>query len=175
MSTAFPGRRITWIAAGTVLLLDQASKAIFLGMLEPGRPVTLIPGFFALTLVTNTGGVFGILRDLDGPLRAILFGLLPVAAIALMIWYARSIDDARRSPLAAIGMILGGAAGNLVDRLRWGHVVDILDAYIGEYHWPAFNLADSAICVGVALLLLDGLASRRTGDDARPLTPSRTS
>lgn len=175
MRSLLPGRRITWLAASAVLALDQATKAVFLGVLEPGRPVTLIPGFFSLTLVTNTGGVFGVLRDLDGPLRAVLFGLLPVIAIALMIWYARSIDEEKRSPLAAVGMILGGAGGNLVDRLRWGHVVDFLDAYVGSYHWPAFNLADSAILVGVALLLLDGLASRRTGDEEQPLSPSRTS
>ncbi len=171
----FSGRRIAWAAAVIVLILDQISKAVFLGILEPGRSVAIIPGFFALTLVTNTGGVFGILRDLDGAPRAVLFGLLPVVAIALMVWYARSLEDDRRSPLAAVGMILGGAAGNLVDRIRWGHVVDFLDAYVGEYHWPAFNLADSAICVGVALLLLDGLVSRRAGDGARPLSPSRSS
>jgi signal peptidase II len=166
-----PGRRLTWLSAVVVLVLDQAAKALFLAVLEPGRPVTIIPGFFSLTLVTNTGGVFGILRDLEGPLRSILFGLLPLAAIALMIWYARALGGERRSPLAAIGMILGGAAGNLVDRVRWGHVVDFLDAYVGSYHWPAFNLADSAICIGVALLLLDGLAVRRAGDGARTLTP----
>lgn len=174
MIAALTGRAMAWIAAVTVLVLDQASKALFTATLDPHRSVTIIPGFFDLTLVTNTGGVFGILRDLEGPVRGLLFGLLPLAAIALMVWYARSLEPGRRWPLAAIGLILGGAAGNLLDRVRLGYVVDFLDAYVGSYHWPAFNLADSAICVGVAMLLLESLLPHRA-ENGRPVAPGQSS
>lgn len=166
------GRKVTWIAATGLALVDQVSKVFFVRFLEPGRSVAIIPGFLDLTLVTNTGGVFGIMRELDGPLRGVLFGLLPLLAIVLMVWYARSLDPSRTWPLAAIGLILGGAAGNLVDRIRLGYVIDFLDAYVGRYHWPAFNLADSGICVGVAMLLLESLIFHKAGDGARPVTPS---
>ncbi|HXI01646.1 MAG TPA: signal peptidase II [Candidatus Saccharimonadales bacterium] len=166
------GRRITWAAAIAVLALDQVSKAALVRALDPDAAVSLVPGLFRLTLVTNTGGVFGILRDLNGPGRSILFGMLPLAAILLLVWYARSINPPRALPLGAIGLILGGAAGNLLDRIRLGHVVDFLDAYVGDWHWPAFNLADSGICVGVALLLLDSLISRPAGEDAPPAAPA---
>jgi signal peptidase II len=168
----FAGRNLVWTVAAMLALLDQISKALFVRVLEPGRSLTIIPGFFDLTLVTNTGGVFGLLRDVEGPVRKILFGILPLVAVFLMIRYARSLSPSRSWSMAGIGLIMGGAAGNLVDRLRYGHVVDFLDAYIGELHWPVFNLADSGICVGVAMLLMESFFSRPTGDETRPVAPS---
>jgi signal peptidase II len=167
------GRRAAWIAAILVAAADQATKASLSGWLMSRGSVTVIPGFLDLTLVTNTGGVFGILRDIDGPVRGLLFGLLPVAAITLMIWYARSLEPSRPWPLVGVGLILGGAAGNLIDRIRLGHVVDFVDAYLGRYHWPAFNLADSSICIGVAMLLFESLALHQAGNGESRIPPSR--
>jgi signal peptidase II len=162
------GRSFTWVVALVTWTTDQISKLIIMKSLVLGESVSIIPGFFDLTLVTNTGGVFGILRDLEGPLRNLLFSIIPLAAIALMVWYGWNLPHRRRWPRVALGLILGGALGNLMDRLRLGFVVDFLDAYVGRYHWPAFNLADSAICVGVAMLLVEGILFHRTDDGADP-------
>ncbi|MBI3450948.1 MAG: signal peptidase II [Acidobacteria bacterium] len=148
------------------LAADQISKLMVVRSLAPGLAVPVIPGLFDLTLVTNAGGIFGILRDADGPLRGVLFAAIPVVAILLMGWYAWHLRAAQAWPRAALGLIVGGAAGNLADRLRLGHVIDFLDAYVGTHHWPAFNLADSAICAGVALLLAEGIFTREAGDRA---------
>lgn len=158
----FSGRYITWSVALLTLLADQASKLFVVRSLIPGVATPIIPGLFDLTLVTNTGGIFGILRDADGALRSLLFNVIPVAAILLIAWYGWRLPESRPWSRAALGLILGGAAGNLTDRLRLGHVVDFLDAYVGSHHWPAFNLADSGICVGVTLLLAEGLFAPRT-------------
>lgn len=172
MMAGLHGLRITWLVGLCTLALDQASKAIAVNALAPSGQVTLIPGLFDLTFVTNTGGVFGMLRDLDGPLRGLLFSVVPLAAIALMIWYGLTLPPGRRWPRVALGLILGGAAGNLVDRLRLGHVIDFLDAYVGSHHWPAFNLADSGICIGVAMLLLESFLLRSRTDEPDPPAPA---
>lgn len=166
------GLRTSLPIAVLLLGLDQISKAIIVRSLSPGHSATLIPGFFDLTLVTNTGGVFGIFRDLDDLLRNILFSVIPVAAIALILWYGWSLPLVRRWSHVALGLVLGGALGNLLDRFRLGHVVDFLDVYVGAYHWPAFNLADSAICVGVTMLLLESLFLQRSRGGAGPAAPS---
>jgi signal peptidase II len=139
-------------------------------VLAPGIAMPIVPGFFDLTLVTNTGGIFGILRDAGGLTRNILFSVVPVIAVVLIAWYGWRMQAARRWSRAALGLILGGATGNLIDRFRLGHVIDFLDAYVGTHHWPAFNLADSGICVGVAILLAEGLFApgARSDGDAFP-------
>ncbi len=165
------GLRTSLPIAALLAGVDQISKAIIVRTLSPGRPATLIPGFFDLTLVTNTGGVFGIFRDLDDPLRNVLFSAVPITAVVLILWYGRSLPATRRWSHVALGLVLGGAVGNLLDRFRIGHVVDFLDLYVGAYHWPAFNLADSAICVGVAMLLLESLFLQRSGGGTDPAAP----
>jgi signal peptidase II len=160
--TSIGGRGLPWTVALLTLVADQLSKAIVVHALVPGVPSPIVPGLFDLTLVFNAGGIFGILRDADGLVREILFDAIPVIAIALMAWYGWRLPAERRWSRAALGLILGGAAGNLLDRLRLGHVVDFLDAYAGAHHWPAFNLADSGICIGVTLLLVEGLLAPRT-------------
>lgn len=164
------GRNLTWPVALLVGALDQGSKLLILRALSGGRTISVIPGFFDLTLVTNPGGIFGILRDVDWPVRGFLFNAVPLAAVAAMIWYGRHLGDRGRWPMVALGLILGGAVGNLVDRLRLGHVVDFLDAYIGSHHWPAFNLADSGICIGVVMFLVEGIFMHRA-DGSRPIAP----
>jgi signal peptidase II len=165
------GRNLTWTVAVVFGVADQITKAIVAAALSSGRGIVVVPGFFDLTLVTNAGGIFGILRDVDGALRGILFSAIPAAAILLMVWYGHTLPPGRRWSHAALGLILGGASGNLLDRLRLGHVVDFLDVYVGRHHWPAFNLADSCICVGVTMLLIEGLFFHYASDGPAPAPP----
>lgn len=154
------GERFPWAPvlciAGAVLLLDQATKAWVLHAL-PGRPaITIVPGFFDVVLSRNTGGVFGLLSGPPGALRRALFTAATAAALVALAVFLRRWARESRLALVALSLVAGGAVGNLVDRLRFGHVVDFLDLHAGGWHWPAFNIADSAITIGAALLILDG-------------------
>ena len=146
--------------AAVVVILDQLSKAAVLAFfaargLGDRESVT---SFFNLALTYNRGISFGLFNGGAG-LNALVFSLAAAAIVAVLLyWLSRVV-----SPFlaVAIGLIIGGAIGNVIDRLRLGAVVDLLDFHVGYLHWPAFNLADSAICIGVAAMLLDGLLLRR--------------
>jgi signal peptidase II len=144
-------------AAGTalaVLILDQLSKLFALQRLPLGRPVSLIDGFFSLTLVLNPGLAFGMLADTPAGWRWVV-ALLSIGALAVLaVVGLRMLPGGGPLTPVALGLIFGGAVGNLIDRGRFGAVVDFLDFYWRGYHWPAFNAADSAITVGVVLLAL---------------------
>jgi signal peptidase II len=138
-----------------ILLVDQASKAIVLALLaEPIR----VTGFFNLVLVWNRGVSFGMLGGLGASAPWLLIGLALAVAVALTIWLWR---EARVLTGLALGLVIGGALGNAIDRARFGAVVDFLDFHLSGYHWPAFNVADSAIVVGAGLLVLDSLRAGR--------------
>ena len=144
------------LAAATalvVLVLDQLTKAVALRDLVPGSPVTVVDGFFSLTLVMNPGLAFGMLSSTPTAWRWIV-AALSLAALATLATVGVPVASraAAGRPGWRLGFIFGGAAGNLLDRGRFGAVVDFLDVYWRDYHWPAFNVADSAISVGVALL-----------------------
>ncbi|HEU4401833.1 MAG TPA: signal peptidase II [Candidatus Polarisedimenticolia bacterium] len=157
-------RRVLY-ALGTLLVfvLDQASKAGIRSRLASNDSLTVVSGLFHLTLVTNRGALFGLFRDLPDPFRAGLFTVVPALAIALILYFQIQTSLADTVAHWGLALILGGALGNLSDRLRLGHVIDFLDFFLGTHHWPAFNLADSAICVGVGLLALDLVRGRRHG------------
>ncbi len=139
------------LAAATIVV-DQVTKAIALAWLAPGTAVDVIDGLVALRLGLNTGVAFGLLVGLPGDWRWVVW-LLSLGALLLMLRLSRQVlPHGGWRPRVGVGLILGGAAGNLIDRVRLGGVVDFLDVYWGDYHWPAFNAADSAISVGVALL-----------------------
>jgi signal peptidase II len=148
------------LTALIVAILDQLSKAAVLAYFA-GRLYgehELVTSFFNLALTYNRGISFGLFNGAAG-VNALVFSFAAVAIVAVLVyWLSRAA-----SPLlaVAIGLIIGGAAGNVIDRLRLGAVVDFLDFHLGALHWPAFNLADSAICIGVAAMLLDGLVLRR--------------
>lgn len=148
------------IALGTVAL-DQATKALIVRHLRLGQSLPVLPGFFDLTFILNPGAAFGFLAGLPAGIRQPFFVCVALAAAGLILFYRHRY--LRQQPLAsgALALILGGAVGNLIDRLRYGMVVDFLDVYLGPYHWPAFNVADSAISVGVGLMLLDALLEWR--------------
>jgi signal peptidase II len=147
------------VTALAVLILDVLAKYLALQRLLPGRPVPVIDGFFSLTLVMNPGLAFGMLADTPAGWRW-LVALLSIGALAVLAAVGMRMLPAggRLTPLA-LGLIFGGAVGNLIDRARFGAVVDFLDFYWRGYHWPAFNVADSAISIGVALLALRMLAA----------------
>jgi signal peptidase II len=139
---------------GIVLILDQAAKWIALHRLPPGVPLRVVDGVFSLTLVMNPGLAFGMLGTVQPGWRWMV-ALLSIGALAVLATLARRLlPEGGAVAAVAIGMIFGGAAGNLIDRARFGAVVDFLDVYWRGWHWPAFNVADSAISVGVALLAL---------------------
>jgi signal peptidase II len=146
--------RLVAALGGIVVILDQAAKWLALRRLPPGAPVGVIDGVFSLTLVMNPGLAFGMLGTLPLGWRWAV-ALLSVGALGVLATLARRLlPEGGTVAAVAIGMIFGGAAGNLIDRARFGAVVDFLDFYWRGWHWPAFNVADSAISVGVALLAL---------------------
>jgi signal peptidase II len=156
------------IALGT-FALDQLSKALIVRHFRPGQSIPILPGFFDLTFVLNPGAAFGFLAGLPERFRHPLFVGIAIAAAVLIVLYRHRHLRHQALASAALGLILGGAIGNLIDRLRYGMVVDFLDCYVGPYHWPAFNVADSAISIGVGLMLLDlVLEWRRERRDGRP-------
>jgi signal peptidase II len=146
--------------AVVVAILDQLSKAAVLAHFagRPFRDRETVTSFFNLVLTYNRGISFGLFNAGAG-VNALVFSVVAAAIVVVLIfWLSRA-----GSPFlaVAIGLIIGGAVGNVIDRLRLGAVVDFLDFHVGSLHWPAFNVADSAICIGVAAMLLDGLLLRR--------------
>jgi signal peptidase II len=161
--------RTAALVAVLVLVADQVTKAMALRWLALHEPVVLLPGA-ALTLTWNTGAAFGLLAGLPAVLRLPLFlGVTLVAAVALLSILRGAPEDARWQS-AAIGGIFGGALGNLVCRLRFGAVVDFVELHWRNWYWPTFNVADSAISVGIAVVLLVSLRANRPETD-RPETP----
>ena len=137
-----------------VLVIDQITKFLALDHLALGVPVPVVDGFFSLTLVMNPGLAFGMLSSTPTAWRWIV-ALLSIGALAVLATLGfRLLPTGGWPTRVALGFIFGGATGNLIDRGRFGAVVDFLDFYWRDYHWPAFNAADSAISVGVALLAL---------------------
>ncbi len=146
--------------ATTIALFDQLSKWWILSSIPDSVPPVAVTGFLNLVLARNRGVSFGLF-DIDAAFGPWLFSGLALAIVAALLYWLSGIGQ--RRPAAAIGLIVGGAVGNVIDRLRFGAVIDFLDFHWAEIHWPAFNLADTAITLGVAVLLLDGLfASRKS-------------
>lgn len=146
--------RWLWVAVA-VLLLDQATKLIALAKLALHESVALAP-FLNLTLVYNKGAAFGFLSSASGWQNLFFIGVALVAC-AVILYLVRQLGDSDRLLAVALMLVLGGAIGNLLDRLLYGHVVDFIDIYYRGWHWPAFNVADSAITVGAVLIALDAL------------------
>lgn len=145
-----------------VLLLDQWTKGIVTRAFEVHQTSSVIAGLFDITYVRNSGAAFGLFASVDSSIKAIL--LNSVAVLVFLVVSAYALRSSHRSIRLQLGfaLILGGAVGNLLDRVRFGYVVDFLDFSISGHHWPAFNVADSAICVGVGLLFLDMLRNEST-------------
>lgn len=159
MNNALRGAR-AWLAlALVVVLIDQLTKAFVLAGLVLYQPVPLIPGF-NLTLVYNPGAAFSFLSKASGWQRWFLSALAGVISIVLVVWLLR-VPRGQTTLAAALALVLGGAVGNLIDRVRLGYVIDFVDMYYRSWHWPAFNVADAAITVGAGLLVLTSLRPTR--------------
>lgn len=148
-------------AALAVFALDRFTKWLIESHVSFSDAFRVIPGFFDIVHSENRGVAFGLFNDgatnwSTGLLS--LFALIAVLVIAALLWNGARLD---RLSLAGLSLILGGAAGNLFDRIVWGHVTDFLEFYLGNYHWPTFNLADSAIVIGSGLLLIELLRAKR--------------
>ena len=138
--------------AAIVVILDKLTKAVITNYFILHQSIEIIRGLFNITYIRNPGAAFGIFRDVSGTFRTIfLTGISFTALIIIFFVYRNTKGAASR---IAFSLIAGGAVGNLIDRLRFGEVIDFLDFYIGQYHWPAFNVADSAITVGVFIAVL---------------------
>ena len=147
-----------WFAlAALVVLADQATKALVLSRFALGERLELAP-FFNLVFVYNPGAAFSFLSEAGGWQKPLLVGFAVVAAAIVSVLIVRRPDE--RLLCTGLALILGGALGNVIDRLRFGQVVDFLDFHAAGWHWPAFNVADSAITVGAVLLILEGFVHR---------------
>ncbi len=144
-----------YLIALAVVLLDQATKLLIIRTIQYGQAIAIIPDFFDIVFVLNPGAAFGFLATLSAGVRNPLFILASVVAVVLIVFYRARYLGSNRLVSFALALVLGGAAGNLIDRLRYGMVVDFLDVHVGQYHWPAFNVADSTISIGVGLMILD--------------------
>jgi signal peptidase II len=150
-------RALPWFAvAAAIVVADQITKWLVLARFALGERVE-VTGFMNLVLVFNKGAAFSFLADAPGWQTPVLVAFALGAAVLVSVLLVR--DPNRRLYCAGLSLILGGALGNVIDRVRFGHVVDFLDFHAGGWHWPAFNVADSAITLGAALLILDGFRS----------------
>lgn len=140
--------------AGLIVVSDQITKALILKSMPLYHSVSVIPGFFNITHIHNPGGAFGFLASQSSTLRTIVFLLISSLAVGLVLWFYKQTPKTHPWLASAFAMIFGGAIGNLIDRIRFGKVVDFLDFYLGNLHWPAFNIADSAISIGITVFVI---------------------
>ena len=157
------------LATLAIIVFDQFTKVIVDRRMELHESRPIVEGLLSLTYVRNRGGAFGMFSDADMPYQAVVFSLVSLAAFGAIVAYSFKMPAAHRLPQWGLALIMGGAIGNLIDRARLGYVIDFVDAYWGRHHWPAFNVADSAITVGVSLLAAE-LAFGR--DDAPRRDPA---
>jgi len=138
-----------------VIALDIWTKTLVLRRIDLHEAIPVIPNFFQLVHVRNTGAAFGIGANAASKLVPLLLNVGAIAVFLVVVVYALRSAVSDKVLQTGLHLILGGAIGNLLDRYRFGYVVDFLDVYVGSHHWPAFNVADSAICIGIGLLFLD--------------------
>ena len=142
------------LPAGIIIVLDQVSKTWVTHGIDPYETVPLISGFLNLVQVRNRGMAFGMLNRTDTDLHSYILIAATLVAIVLILFWFKRLRDEGHSAVIGLSLVLGGAIGNLIDRIRLQEVIDFLDFHIGSYHWPAFNLADSAITLGTLWLAI---------------------
>ena len=166
MDVRSEGRDMRWwmlaLSAG-IVALDRVTKLWIMGHIRPGSAIVVIPKIFRLTHVLNTGAAFSMFESSPSPMLVrnllIAFSVVAVVVVITLLW---RMGRGATLMSVALALILGGAVGNLYDRIRYLHVVDFLEVHIVHYHWPDFNVADSAIVVGACLLLLEMLRPQRS-------------
>ena len=154
-------RRVALIAA-VIALVDQLTKWLVLRGVDPAQPIPVVDGFFQIVNWRNTGAAWGIFRDYN-----LVLAIVSALTVLALYIFRHTFGVQRTGPALALGLIAGGIVGNVIDRIRLGSVVDFLDFYVARYnwHWPAFNVADSAICIGVVLYII---VSWQSADAATP-------
>ena len=138
---------------GIIILLDQFTKGLILRYLPFNKTIPVVKGFFNITHVLNPGGAFGLMANLSPIMRNIIFLFVSSIAVGLIFYFYKKTPAQHSWLAAAFALIFGGAIGNLIDRIRFGMVIDFLDFYVCNLHWPAFNIADSAISIGIGIFL----------------------
>lgn len=137
------------------VLMDRWTKLLIQRRFDLNESISVVDGFFNITYVRNTGVAFGIFSSISSPAKSVLLSVFTACAAVVVVTYSVRSPVRNRLLQIALSLILGGALGNLYDRLAYGYVVDFLEFYAGSYHWPSFNVADTAISTGVALLALE--------------------
>ena len=151
----FQGRLPYALLVVAVLTVDRWTKLLIQKRFELNESISVIDGLFNITYVRNTGVAFGIFSSISSPAKSILLSVFTACAAVVVVTYSVRSPARNRLLQIALALILGGALGNLYDRLVYSYVVDFIELYAGSYHWPSFNVADSAISIGVALLALE--------------------
>jgi signal peptidase II len=159
-NVTFNQRLPIWVAT-VVLVLDQIVKMLIRPALALYESIPVVPGFFSLTRIHNTGAAFGLMDALDFPFKAAALALVQTAALVGLALYISAIAHEQRLTRFGLALVIGGAAGNLIDRVRFGYVLDFFDFYWRGWHFWAFNVADAAITVGVVFMILDILGLGR--------------
>ncbi len=149
------------LVAAVIVVFDQITKYLIDTRMLLHESIPVVQGFFNITYVKNPGAAFGFLAGANQLFRAFFFIGITIAAIILIVYYIRKTKVRDLLVISPLSLIMGGAIGNLIDRVRFGEVIDFLDVYIGPHHWPAFNVADSAISVGAVLLIFEMMRKRK--------------
>lgn len=157
-------RRLETALVTSVVVADQLVKALVRDGMALHDSIDVVPGWLSLTRVHNTGAAFGMLNAADFPYKSLVVLLFAAVALGGVLWFAAGIPTTDRLARAGVAAVLGGAIGNLIDRAVHGYVLDFVDAYWGEWHFWAFNVADAAITVGVVFMLLDTLRAQPPQD-----------
>lgn len=168
-----PRLSLLFVWGALIALADQIIKQVIVSEFIIGESLILIPGLLDFTYVRNRGGAFGIFGGLPPVWGQVFFIVATLAALIFVFYLYRAHPTSHFTGRAGLVLIFGGGGGNLIDRVLWGEVIDFVDIYYGNYHWPAFNLADSCITIGVILLALD--IFRRPADDADGAPDASTS
>lgn len=157
---------------GSVIVIDQLSKQHIMETMRLHESIPIVPNLFSFTYIRNPGAAFGLLAGSSNAFRMVFFGLTSIFALVLLGTILYRMPEREWMGRLSVSAILGGAVGNLIDRLRFGEVIDFLDVYIDSYHWPAFNVADSAITVGVIFLIIHFMFEKQ---DVPPVVPEQSS
>lgn len=157
---------------GGVILSDQLTKLHIMQTMRLHESIPVIPNLFSFTYIRNPGAAFGLLAGSSNAFRMVFFGLTSLFALVLLGSILYRMPESEWMGRLSVSSILGGAVGNLIDRMRYGEVIDFLDVYVNDYHWPAFNVADSAITVGVVFLVIHFMFEKK---DVPPVAPENSS
>ena len=169
MSKGFHRFALLSLVVAAIVSLDQITKAYIANSMYLHESIPVIPGYFNLTYIRNPGAAFGIMGTTSSGFRLIFFFLTSLFAMGLLITIFLRLDSRDWWGQMTIASIFGGAIGNFIDRLQYGEVIDFLDFYINGYHWPAFNVADSLVCLGAGLLLWFLFQEEKSLDVSHPV------